>query len=114
MYLMLSVLLIVVVIGILTFLGFKFGIDFWVGRSNHWGSSHMEDMGMEPENVRRMRAQVMCSGTAEFAQKKYLYRGAKDCAAAERLGGGNKLCPNGCIGLGTCASVCPVGAPAEE
>ena len=67
-------------------------------------------MGMEPENVRRMRAQVMCSGTAEFAQKKYLYRGAKDCAAAERLGGGDKLCPNGCIGLGTCSSVCPVQA----
>ncbi len=69
-----------------------------------------EIMGEEKVAVRRMRAQVMCSGTAEFAAKKYVYKGAADCAAAERLGGGDKLCPNGCIGLGTCVSVCPVGA----
>lgn len=49
MHLILSVLLIVVVIGILTFLGIKFGIDFWIDRSNSWGSGHMEDMGVEPE-----------------------------------------------------------------
>ena len=69
-----------------------------------------EVMGIEVGEVVRMRAQVMCSGTAEFAQKKYVYAGAADCIAAANLGGGDKLCPNGCIGLGTCVSKCPFGA----
>lgn len=67
-------------------------------------------MGVEAGEVKKMRAQVMCSGTSEFSQKKYVYRGAADCSAANRLGGGDKLCPNGCIGLGTCAAACPVNA----
>ena len=69
-----------------------------------------EVMGVAAEKPVRMRAQVMCSGTSEFAKKKYVYEGAPDCLAASKLGGGDKLCPNGCIGLGTCASVCPFDA----
>lgn len=65
-----------------------------------------EIMGVEAEVPVRMRAQVMCSGSAEFAKKKYVYEGAPDCFAASKLGGGDKLCPNGCIGLGTCVSAC--------
>lgn len=49
MYWILSAILVVITIGVITLLGFKFGIDFWVGRSNDWGNSHMEDMGIEPE-----------------------------------------------------------------
>lgn len=67
-------------------------------------------MGIEVGETVRMRAQVMCSGTAEYAKKKYAYAGAQDCIAAARMGGGDKLCPNGCIGLGTCAARCPFGA----
>ncbi|MBQ7320291.1 MAG: RnfABCDGE type electron transport complex subunit B [Clostridia bacterium] len=67
-------------------------------------------MGVEAKAVRRMRAQVMCCGTTGVANKKYDYVGAADCIAAERLGGGGKSCPNGCLGLGSCAAVCPVGA----
>ncbi len=63
-------------------------------------------MGVAAEKPIRMRAQVMCSGTAEFANKKYLYEGAADCYAASKLGGGDKLCPNGCIGLGNCVKAC--------
>ncbi len=58
----------------------------------------------------RMRAQVICSGTHELAKKKYIYEGAPDCQSAAKLGAGDKLCPNGCIGLGTCAAICPFGA----
>lgn len=65
-----------------------------------------EIMGVEAEIPVRMRAQVMCSGSAEFAKKKYMYEGAPDCFAASKLGGGDKLCPNGCIGLGTCVAAC--------
>lgn len=67
-------------------------------------------MGVEVGEKKRMRAQVMCSGHGGAAKKKYAYSGAHDCIAAERLGGGDKLCPNGCIGLGTCVSSCPMGA----
>lgn len=67
-------------------------------------------MGVNAGERVRMRAQVMCSGTYGTAMKKYIYEGAKDCIAAARLGGGDKLCPNGCIGLGTCADVCKFDA----
>ncbi len=67
-------------------------------------------MGVKAEKTIRMRAQVMCSGTTELAKKKYVYDGIHDCVVAMQLGGGSKLCPNGCIGLGTCASKCPFGA----
>lgn len=63
-------------------------------------------MGVDAGKVTRMRAQVMCSGTMDNAKKKYVYDGAHDCNAAMRLGGGPKLCPNGCIGLGSCMVVC--------
>ncbi len=58
----------------------------------------------------RYRAQVMCSGTHELAKKKYVYKGISDCISANKLAGGDKLCPNGCIGLGTCASACKFDA----
>ncbi len=54
----------------------------------------------------RYRAQVMCSGTHDLAKKKYIYAGVTDCNAANKLAGGDKLCPNGCIGLGSCAKAC--------
>ncbi len=41
---------------------------------------------------------------------KYSYEGINDCRAAALLSGGSKLCPVGCLGLGTCVSACPFGA----
>ncbi len=67
-------------------------------------------MEMDVKAVTRMRAQVMCSGTRQTAHRKYRYVGAQDCAAAEKLGGGDKCCPNGCIGLGSCVAACPYQA----
>lgn len=67
-------------------------------------------MGVSAEAPVRMRAQVMCSGTYEYAKKKYAYAGADDCISAVKMGGGDKLCPNGCIGKGSCVAACPWGA----
>lgn len=67
-------------------------------------------LGVKSQKTVRMRAQVMCSGTSEFSKKKYIYKGAKDCHAVARLGGGDRLCPDGCIGLGTCAKMCKFDA----
>ena len=69
-----------------------------------------EIMGVKVEKSVRYRAQVMCSGTHEFAKKKYIYNGISDCAAAMKLAGGDKLCPGGCIGLGTCKAACKFDA----
>ncbi len=67
-------------------------------------------MGITPQTVKRMRAQVMCSGTTARTKKHYRYNGVPDCHAAAKLGGGDKACPNGCIGLGTCVAVCKFDA----
>lgn len=67
-------------------------------------------MGEDPGRVEKVRAQVMCSGTAECAKRKYIYEGVHDCIAAARLDGGDKVCPNGCLGLGTCVEICPFDA----
>jgi NADPH-dependent glutamate synthase beta subunit-like oxidoreductase len=51
-----------------------------------------------------------CTYGFQDADQKYLYSGIKDCRAAFLLHGGSKVCPIGCLGLGTCVSACPFGA----
>jgi Na+-translocating ferredoxin:NAD+ oxidoreductase subunit B len=67
-------------------------------------------MGVEAEAARRMAALVLCGGDDARASRKFLYNGVADCAAAALVGGGDKACGYGCLGLGTCARVCPVQA----
>ncbi len=55
-------------------------------------------------------AMVLCGGNDEVAAKRYHYNGIYDCTSAAILFGGDKACSYGCIGLGTCAGVCPFGA----
>jgi electron transport complex protein RnfB len=69
-----------------------------------------EIMGESALESVRYRAQVMCSGTNDFARHKYDYDGIKDCIAASRLAGGSKACPNGCLGLATCVKNCKFDA----
>lgn len=63
-------------------------------------------MGVEVEETETVRAQVMCAGCGEKAKRKYLYIGADDCISASKTSGGDKLCPGGCLGFGTCAKAC--------
>jgi formate dehydrogenase (NADP+) beta subunit len=51
-----------------------------------------------------------CTYGYEHADLKFLYDGVQDCRAAVLLSGGSKVCPIGCVGLGTCAKACPFGA----
>ncbi len=44
------------------------------------------------------------------AERKFIYDGVKDCRAAVLINGGEKQCPVGCLGLGTCVKSCPFGA----
>lgn len=69
-----------------------------------------EVMGIEVTAQEPMIAKVLCSGTCGTATNKCHYEGAQDCIAADRMHGGDKACPAGCLGLGTCVSVCPYDA----
>ena len=65
----------------------------------------------DKENARTV-AFVKCRGNeAEF---KYTYAGERDCFSANLLAGGAKACGYSCLGLGSCAAVCPNGAISVE
>jgi len=51
-----------------------------------------------------------CTYGYQDAEQKFIYEGIRDCRAAALLHGGSKVCPIGCIGLGTCVRACPFGA----
>jgi electron transport complex protein RnfB len=55
-------------------------------------------------------AVVRCQGDHRRAAARYLYQGVSDCREAQELAGGPKLCPYGCLGLGSCVRACPFHA----
>ena len=62
------------------------------------------------EETDRFTASLVCQGTHEVAKRKMDYHGVQDCRAAVLIDGGDKSCPYGCLGLGTCVRVCPFDA----
>ncbi len=58
----------------------------------------------------RSVALVLCGGDDSVAKRRFYYNGIYDCNSAALLFGGDKTCSYGCLGLGTCAGVCPFGA----
>ncbi len=68
-----------------------------------------EALGLEIRYRETQLATVLCNG-GQKAANRYDYDGAMDCRAAVLLDGGFKECPIGCLGLGTCATVCPFDA----
>ena len=68
-------------------------------------------MGVEAGASVPMRAFVKCKGTCDASPRQLIYEGIKDCKSASVIPGGSpNSCPFGCIGLGTCVSVCQFGA----
>jgi len=67
-------------------------------------------MGVEAEAAEKKVAIVLCGGDSTKAPRRFSYNGVADCRAAHSVGGGEKACPYGCLGYGSCARVCPVGA----
>ena len=67
-------------------------------------------VGAEVGEVEKRRAVVRCQGGNAEAKREFEYAGVPDCRAAVLVGGGPKACKFGCVGLGTCASVCPFEA----
>jgi len=67
-------------------------------------------LGVEAAAAARELAVVLCQGDNRKAQVKYHYLGLSDCSAAQKIAGGPKACPGGCLGLGSCQRVCPFDA----
>ncbi|MBR5153167.1 MAG: RnfABCDGE type electron transport complex subunit B [Clostridia bacterium] len=67
-------------------------------------------LGVENDDKEKLVARVLCNGTPERALQKYIFDGPMDCYSANRLGGGEKICPHGCLGFGSCVKVCQFDA----
>lgn len=55
-------------------------------------------------------AQVYCRGTRKTSTVAFEYRGLEDCNALYASFKGDKDCPYGCLGQGSCIRVCPADA----
>ena len=71
-------------------------------------------LGVAAGALEKSVAIVLCCGDDSEAVRRALYNGITDCAAAQAVAGGDKGCSYGCLGYGTCARVCPVGAIAIQ
>jgi len=67
-------------------------------------------LGVEASEAKKLVARVMCVGVKDKIVSKYIYDGMDDCRAAAALFGGPKACSVGCLGLGTCQTVCEFDA----
>ncbi|HKI81637.1 MAG TPA: FAD-dependent oxidoreductase [Pseudodesulfovibrio sp.] len=66
-------------------------------------------MGLEFSSMEKQIAFVDCTGGVR-AEDIYQYAGVKDCRAQHMLYAGSKMCPEGCLGFGTCVTACQFGA----
>lgn len=67
-------------------------------------------LGVNSADVERQVAHVLCAGTCEKAKNKYDYHGLIDCRLISDYQKGSKSCNYGCLGGGTCVSVCEFDA----
>ena len=64
-------------------------------------------MGVEAGEMAEPKvAFIKCGGDADSAARRFAYNGIADCSAAAAVAGGDKACPYGCLGYGTCVHVC--------
>jgi electron transport complex protein RnfB len=85
-------------------------INACIPGGNDVASAIGEILGVEADQREAQVARLQCQGSRDVAQDKYIYQGIQDCKAAILLGGGNKACNYGCLGLGTCVRACPFDA----
>lgn len=67
-------------------------------------------MGQDAGEMEKMVAVVHCQGDKTRSEDKYNYEGSGDCRAISMNLGGNKKCPSGCLGGGSCKIACDFGA----
>jgi len=67
-------------------------------------------LGVNVETGERQVAVVFCTGGDGIVAQKAEYHGIATCAAANLVGGGERACLYGCLGLGDCVRACPFDA----
>ena len=67
-------------------------------------------MGQDAEAAERKVAFVRCKGTCDVTHNQGNYVGIKDCRSAVQAGLNVTDCNYGCLGFGSCATVCPQNA----
>lgn len=65
---------------------------------------------VEVGEFKKQVAYVFCNGNCDSTNRDFDYQGIEDCNAAAILFDGENSCKEGCLHLGSCISVCPVGA----
>lgn len=63
-----------------------------------------------PGEGKPLVAKVKCRGDYQLARWLARYEGVQDCRAASLIGSSPKGCAEGCLGLGSCATVCAFDA----
>lgn len=66
-------------------------------------------ISITPQKKKKI-AYLMCSRNRNEVERRFIYKGVEECVAASLVYGGDKKCIGGCIGFGTCKTVCPVDA----
>lgn len=66
--------------------------------------------GSHATEIVPMMAVVKCIGENTAARRKFAYDGIVDCAAANAVAGGDKVCDYGCLGYGSCVRACTQNA----
>ncbi|MGE4506719.1 MAG: RnfABCDGE type electron transport complex subunit B [Desulfovibrionaceae bacterium] len=87
----------------------KAGADVCVAGGQEVAEAVARVMGLALVAVEPKLCEVDCTG-GRRAENLFHYEGVADCRAQHLLGGGAKFCPEGCLGEGTCVSVCPFDA----
>lgn len=68
-------------------------------------------LGLDGEaTLAKKIAFLTCQGGREITTKRFIYRGIETCRASDLTQGGEKGCPNGCLGYGDCVRICPFDA----
>lgn len=74
-----------------------------------------EILGIEVKETKPMTAILRCNGTTDNSAKLLeIYDGIADCRAAVLMYPGGKVCPYGCLGLGSCIRACKFDAIKKE
>jgi len=66
-------------------------------------------LGRKLEKDLKKIAVLHCNG-GNKVKDRFVYKGTKDCVAANLVLGGHKECVFGCLGFTTCVDICPFGA----
>lgn len=67
-------------------------------------------LGVQVGEHERRVARLACAGGSHVATTHARYQGLRTCRAATLIGGGDKGCAWGCLGLGDCEKECEFGA----